>query len=272
MSVASTYKPSPLSFGSPRSSPFRRPESPASPSTVRAANATTSPTKPQTPLQSPTRGNTASWTPRGLATSDTRQVSAPGSPTRDLASTSRASAGQGTTLSQLSAPQVRELREAFQLLDRNSDGVVERDDVVYMLNNLGQDATPANVAAFFPAGSASTLSLPQYLTHLSALLAPLSPPEELLSAFAAFDEDDGGKIDRAELQEALLHTAPDLPDGGRPLSEREIDKALSSFTARKMFGRQGGGRGDTFNYHDFLAAVSGKGATEDEGAQESKSR
>jgi len=40
-------------------------------------------------------------------------------------------------LAKLNQAQVRELREAFQVLDRNSDGVIGRDDVVDMLNQLG---------------------------------------------------------------------------------------------------------------------------------------
>ena len=40
-------------------------------------------------------------------------------------------------LAKLSPAQVRELREAFQLLDRDSDGHVGREDVADMLTNLG---------------------------------------------------------------------------------------------------------------------------------------
>lgn len=41
-------------------------------------------------------------------------------------------------LSRLQPAQVRELREGFQLLDRDSDGLVGREDVVDMLTQLGQ--------------------------------------------------------------------------------------------------------------------------------------
>lgn len=45
--------------------------------------------------------------------------------------------GHGNALSQLQPPQVRTLREGFQILDRDSDGVVNREDVADMLNQLG---------------------------------------------------------------------------------------------------------------------------------------
>lgn len=40
-------------------------------------------------------------------------------------------------ISKLPAGQVREMREAFEILDRDNDGQVTRDDVVDMLTNLG---------------------------------------------------------------------------------------------------------------------------------------
>lgn len=41
-------------------------------------------------------------------------------------------------LSKLPAAQVREMREAFQILDQDSDGAVNREDVSEMLKSLGR--------------------------------------------------------------------------------------------------------------------------------------
>lgn len=148
--MSSTYKPSPLSFGSPRSSPFRRAESPAAPSTtIRATTPTTSPTKAHTPIQSPSKlhntstpnSNEGTWTPRGLTPTMT-QREPPASPTRganvgNAKTTMGFRGGDGDALAKLQPAQVREMREGFQILDRDGDGQVTRDDVVDMLTNLG---------------------------------------------------------------------------------------------------------------------------------------
>jgi Ca2+-binding EF-hand superfamily protein len=42
------------------------------------------------------------------------------------------------SVSKLHPAQVRELREGFQILDRDSDGLVGREDVADMLNQLGK--------------------------------------------------------------------------------------------------------------------------------------
>jgi hypothetical protein len=107
------------------------------------------------------------------------------------------------------------------------------------------------------------MNLPTFLNTLSTLLAPLSSEKELLNAFAAFDDDDSGQVDVAELRDALLHTNPEA--GESPLTEREIDEVLSGFTGRRAFGRKGAKapgltavkRGDVFRYQEFVGSVTG---------------
>jgi Ca2+-binding EF-hand superfamily protein len=52
--------------------------------------------------------------------------------------TSRNGAGDNNALGKLQPAQVRELREGFQILDRDSDGQVGREDVADMLTQLGE--------------------------------------------------------------------------------------------------------------------------------------
>lgn len=124
---------------------------------------------------------------------------------------------------------------------------------------LGLPANTSDVSAFFPPSSAQTVTLPTFLNSLAGLLASLSPPSELLSAFSAFDEDDSGQVDLAELRDALLHTAPE--PGEKALTEREVDKVMNGFTGRRAFGKHTGGgmgkRGEVFKYQEFVANVAG---------------
>lgn len=92
-------------------------------------------------------------------------------------------------------------------------------------------------------------------------MAPLSSSQDLLNALAAFDDDDNGQVDVADLRDALLHTAPE--DGGAPLTEQQIDEVFSGFTGRRAFGGRGaksggmGKRGEVFQYPDFVRSVVG---------------
>jgi hypothetical protein len=114
------------------------------------------------------------------------------------------------------------------------------------------------------------MNLPTFLNTISSLLAPLSSRTELLNAFAAFDDDDSGQVDIAELRDALLHTSPEA--GESPLTEREVDEVLGGFSGRRAFGGKGKSaglngvkRGEVFQYPEFVSSVMG-GADNGSGA------
>lgn len=77
-------------------------------------------------------------------------------PPRTTPATAHQSIGHGNALSQLQPAQVRVLRDGFQIMDRDSDGVVNREDVVDMLTQLGAlhvDSISAYLPIYLPAYS-----------------------------------------------------------------------------------------------------------------------
>ncbi|KAF3063719.1 Myosin regulatory light chain 1 [Daldinia childiae] len=275
MATPAGYKPSPLGYGSPRSSPFRRPESPASPSSIKYTTPTPSPSKPSgvhTPsrfaatVESPTSSD--GLTPRGYGqTNDMPFTQSLASPAHISSRTqpSLHSAAQGNALSQLQPAQLRVLRDVFQILDRDSDGVVNREDVVDMLNQLGLPSSQSDVSQFFPSAGPQTTTLAVFLNSIATTLAAMSPSTELLSAFSAFDDDDSGQVDFTELRDALLHTAPE--PGERALTATEVDKIMLGFSGRRAFSKSMAGglskRGEVFKYQEFVnSIVGGNGSSE----------
>jgi len=115
------------------------------------------------------------------------------------------------------------------------------------------------------------MNLPTFMNSIASLLASLSPSSELLSAFSAFDEDDSGQVDLAELRDALLHTAPE--PGEKPLTEREIDRVMNGFTGRRAFQKHSGGgmgkRGEVFKYQEFVASIAGGASADGKGDRDS---
>ena len=163
------------------------------------------------------------------------------------------------------------MREGFQILDSDNDGLVNREDIIDMLANLGQPSSASDITPFFPPGAPQTLPLPSFLNSLAGLLAPLSGQQELLNAFAAFDEDDGGEIDVGELRDALLNTAPEA--GERGLGCRYVDEVLGGFTGRRAFGKGLGGvgkRGEVFKYREWVGGVMGSGEEKKDGERGEK--
>jgi len=148
------------------------------------------------------------------------------------------------------------MRESFSVMDRDDDGHVNSADVADMLSQLGLSATPSQLSAYF--NGAQSINLATYLTTLSDLLGNLSHQNELTAAFEAFDDNDDGQIDLAELKDALLHTAPEA--GERKLTEREIDMAIEGFSGRRAFAKGGkslGNRTEVFRWQEFMSSLTG---------------
>lgn len=140
------FKPSPLGYGSPRSSPFRRPESPAASSPLRQSTPPGTPSRlghartpsrlgvESTPVAAPASPDFSRSRP--LPQPETMASPRLGSPV-SLRSQAPAPAAGGNALSQLQPQQLRVLRDGFQILDRDSDGSVNREDVADMMTQLG---------------------------------------------------------------------------------------------------------------------------------------
>lgn len=163
------------------------------------------------------------------------------------------------------------MRESFEVLDSSNSGTITSASVAEMLEQLGIDCSPRALSEFFPPNAPANLNLARFLDMLSAPFSDMSHPDELAAAFGAFDVDDSGQIDLAELRDALLHTAPEPGAENLRMSEREVDSIMSEFSARRAFGGKGvlgkdlasgpgsKGRGDVFRYRDFMATVTGGG-------------
>ena len=242
----------------------------------RNSRAQTEPPPSPTARRLPT---TATSTSPTKYSADTLSISKPAAPreTRRLVSTGLS---QHDSLAQLPPQLLHNLRESFSVLDSNSNGSIDAASVSETLQSLGLHES--NLSQFFPPGQSPQLSLPQYLTQLANLLVGLSPQQELLNAFSAFDDDDSGQIDVGELRSALSNTVPD--PGERPLSQKDIDRAMEGFTGRRILGKNvigiAGVRGlntpapkkggDVFRYQEFVANLTGGPATAQEQAVQAR--
>ena len=179
---------------------------------------------------------------------------------------------QNDNLSKLPPQLLHNMRESFSVLDSNSNGTIDTSSVAETLQSLGLNES--SLSQFFPPGQAQQMSLPQYLSQLANILVGLSPQQELLNAFSAFDDDDSGQVDVAELRTALLNTVPD--PGERSLTAKDIDRAMEGFTGRRILGKNvigiAGVRGlkdpapkkggDVFRYQEFVGNLTGGPTTE----------
>ncbi|XP_053953950.1 calcium-binding protein E63-1 isoform X4 [Anastrepha ludens] len=140
--------------------------------------------------------------------------------------------------------QVRDLRTAFDLLDRNRDGRVTANELQFMLKNLGINVRDEIIhdlireASHSGNGLINEAEFLQWVGRIQALRDEqqqqqqqqeenASKPEEnddvtedFIAAFRVFDRDGNGFITRDELQTAMEMI-------GEPLSEVQLTQLLA---------------------------------------------
>ena len=125
--------------------------------------------------------------------------------------------------------------------------------------HVGLSSSSSDISQYFPPGGPQTMTLAAFLNSLATGLSSMSPSAELMSAFSAFDEDDSGQVDLAELRDALLNTAHE--PGERALSAAEVDKIMAGFSGRRAFSKTMvgglGKRGEVFKYQEFVNSIVG---------------
>jgi len=164
--------------------------------------------------------------------------------------------------SMFDSAQVRQFKEAFSLIDQDSDGLITSADLTAMLTSLGQPPNQSlmnQLLSFSPRGGSSLnpnespaagkgINFTMFLTMMGEHLLELDPPDEMLEAFACFDETDDGTIRTKELRYWLGEV-------GDKMTEEEIDRLLSPpFTDRQS---------TLFSYREFVKQLSVMDADEE---------
>jgi len=118
-----------------------------------------------------------------------------------------------------SPSQIKQFREAFNLIDVDRDGLISVADLASTLANLGLPASDADLAAFLPPPPAGAgqqtqrqLSFTQFLTMMGDKLLRMDKDDVIGEAFASFDASDEGLVRIDELREWLQTTGDRLSD------------------------------------------------------------
>ncbi|XP_053402128.1 calmodulin-A-like isoform X1 [Mercenaria mercenaria] len=165
-------------------------------------------------------------------------------------------------LSKYSPGQIRELREAFKLFDKDGDGSITADELGTVMRNLGQFPSTDELYMMLKEididgdGTFSFEEFVQVMANMGGLSEQSEEDEEkeLRQAFTVFDKTGCGYICASDIR-AILQCL------GEDLTEEEIDEMIAEVDI------DGDGRID---YDEFIACVcSDTSAEKDEGKVES---
>ncbi|XP_027849443.2 myosin regulatory light chain sqh-like [Aphis gossypii] len=99
--------------------------------------------------------------------------------------------------------QIQDFRRAFNLVDQNNDGLIDKKDLYDMLISLGIKPNADHLVEMI-----NDVSIPinfqMFLTLFSKRLRGTDPEDVIKNAFSCFDENNEGFIDVDRLRELLV--------------------------------------------------------------------
>ncbi|RKP27947.1 hypothetical protein SYNPS1DRAFT_32317 [Syncephalis pseudoplumigaleata] len=107
--------------------------------------------------------------------------------------------------------QIAEFKEAFSILDHDSDGFVDREDLKDMLASLGQNPSDEYIDAMIREAPGS-INFTMFLTLMGEKMSGTDPEHEIIGAFECFDEEGNGRIHAEHLREYLTSMGDRLTD------------------------------------------------------------
>ena len=99
--------------------------------------------------------------------------------------------------------QIQEFKEAFNMIDQNRDGFIDKEDLHDMLASLGKDPTDGELDGMMKEAP-GPINFTMFLTLYGEKLNGTDPEDVIRNAFACFDEDQTGFIHDERLKELLM--------------------------------------------------------------------
>ncbi|KAL6947436.1 hypothetical protein ACO0RG_000010 [Hanseniaspora osmophila] len=159
---------------------------------------------------------------------------------------------KSTTFSDFSATQIKQLKEAFEIIDDDGDGYISKQDLkkIFAGLNLKNEGTKIDDETtikemFAEFDDADSITYPQYLSLMGSLLGDFPERGDIETAMGTFctstkqlGEKDLNSIDYNELVKYLKLAGFD--------DEDEIHKALKNFSAESKVTGQKIFKGEKF--------------------------
>ncbi|XP_072170406.1 myosin regulatory light polypeptide 9-like [Diadema setosum] len=112
--------------------------------------------------------------------------------------------------------QIQEFKEAFNMIDQNRDGFIDKEDLHDMLASLGKDPTDKYLEDMM-SQAPGPINFTMFLTLFGEKLNGTDPEDVILNAFACFDPEASGFIREKNLRELLMTM-------GDRFTEEEVDE------------------------------------------------
>lgn len=137
----------------------------------------------------------------------------------------RAARANSNVFARFDQDQIAEFKEAFEVIDTNSDGFITKEDLKVILASLSpKEPTDAEVDEMIAAApdGIEKINWIMFLTMFAEKMDGTDPEEVVRNAFACFDPEGKGSIEEDQLKEILTTM------GDKKMTPEEVDLMLES--------------------------------------------
>uniref|UniRef100_I3JFR4 Myosin, light chain 9a, regulatory n=2 Tax=Oreochromis TaxID=8139 RepID=I3JFR4_ORENI len=132
--------------------------------------------------------------------------------------------------------QIQEFKEAFNMIDQNRDGFIDKEDLHDMLASLGKNPSDEYLEGMM-SEAPGPINFTMFLTMFGERLNGTDPEDVIRNAFACFDEEGSGLGSLTPL--SILHL---LTTMGDRFTDEEVDELFREAPIDKK---------GNFNYAEF---------------------
>ncbi|KAL4655645.1 myosin regulatory light polypeptide 9-like [Arapaima gigas] len=130
--------------------------------------------------------------------------------------------------------QIQEFKEAFNMIDQNRDGFIDKEDLHDMLASLGKNPSDDYLEGMM-SEAPGPINFTMFLTMFGERLNGTDPEDVIRNAFACFDEEGSGVIHEDHLRELLT-----------TMGDRFTDDEVDELFREAPIDKKG-----NFNYAEF---------------------
>ena len=142
---------------------------------------------------------------------------------------------------ELDPQQEAELRQAFELFDKDGSGSIDKQELKAVMQSLGQDLSESDLSTLYvqmdPSGD-GTIDFGEFCDVMAPDSTPETPAQVASSVFLMLDKDGSGKITAAELKASVQMINPNVEDEDVAAAMELFDKDHTGTITEKEF-RQG---------------------------------
>jgi calmodulin len=113
----------------------------------------------------------------------------------------------------LSEEKMAEIRCAFELFDKDGDGIISIKDLANVISYLGEipkEQELLELIQHVDKDSSGEIEFNEFIQLMSEKIKPLNPQEEMMEAFKVFDKDGNGFVSKIDLKQVMHYLGEDL--------------------------------------------------------------